>query len=200
MEKLRTPSLAGLRNSTTNSGSTTRATTTAALKRAEFLLGQFKGSPDVADPKIYVSSIAAVLSDYPDSVVLRATDPRTGIARKPGQNWHPTVAELAAFCDKLYDPIAREAERQKRITSPDRLLEAPEPAPRKTLAELQAACEARGGLVPRERRGSIVPKKLTEEEIAKAMVAIADYAAKPCGAKASPELLANLEERACGEQ
>jgi hypothetical protein len=167
-------------------------------KRAKFLIGQFKGSPDFADPATYIASIAAVLSDYPEEVVMKATDPRSGIARK--QNWHPTVAELVAYCDRLAEPLYREAERNKRITSPDRLLEAPEPALRKTLAELQAACEARGGLVPRERRGSPIPKPLSPEASAALLADLAERAKRPSGIKASPELLANLEERACGEQ
>jgi hypothetical protein len=167
-------------------------------KRAEFLLSQFKGAPDAINPAVYAASLAAVLADYPEEVVMKATDPRSGIARK--QNWHPTVAELVAFCDRLAEPLLREAERQKRITSPDRLLEAPEPAPRKTLAELQAECERRGGLIPRERRGSPVPKPLSPEAAAKLLADLAERASMPSGIKASPELLANLEERACGEQ
>lgn len=165
---------------------------TAMAKRAKFLIGQFKGSPDFADPVVYMTSLAAILAEYPDEVVLKATDPRTGIAR--AQNWHPTPHELSKFCDKLYDPIAREAERQKRITSPDRLLAAPAPAPRKTLAELQAACERNGGLVPRDRRGSPVPKELSKEEKAKLLADLEERAKAPSGIKASPELLAKLAE------
>lgn len=182
------------------------------MKRAEFLLGQFKGSPDVADPKIYVQTIAIVLSDYPEDVVMKATDPRTGIARE--QQWHPTPHELSKFCDKLAEPARREAARQQRdaearrfLANPENrkpwrggddderlTLAAPEPAPRKTLAELQAACAARGGMVPQERRGSPVPKELTDAEKDKLLADLAERAKQPCGVKPSPELLAKLAE------
>lgn len=161
-------------------------------KRAKFLIGQFKGSPDFADPVTYVASLAAILGEYPDEVVLKATDPRTGIARK--QNWHPTPHELSAFCDRLAEPIRREAERNARIIDRSRLLAAPEPAPRKSFAELQAECERRGGMIPRERRGSPVPTPLSPEAAAKLLADLAERAKHPSGVKASDELLAKLQE------
>lgn len=176
-----------------------------AISRAEFLLGQFKGSPDVASPKVYVSAIAAVLSDYPEEVVMKATDPRTGIARE--QQWHPTVAELAKFCDKLAEPARREAARQQRdaearrfLANPENrkpwrsgddderlTLAAPEPAPRKSLAEPQAACEHNGGMVPGGKRKEPPSWVLSLDHLA-------EQAKRPSRIQASPELLAKLAE------
>lgn len=53
-------------------------------------------------------AIAAILAEYPRDVILRVTDPRTGIPRK--MKFMPNPAELAEECDAAVRAI--EAERK----------------------------------------------------------------------------------------
>jgi hypothetical protein len=144
---------------------------------------------DASDPEIFTTAIVDVLRGYPEDIVRRVTAPRDGL---PGKlKWLPTVAEVRDACEQQMEPRRREAARAARQAPLDDV----DRSGRKTLAELQEECRRRGGLIPGARRGSIVPQRMTEAEIEKAMAVIAEYAAKPCGAKASPELLANIQER-----
>jgi len=53
---------------------------------------------DANDPEIYVSAVAAILSEYPDSVIDYVTDPRTGLPRR--SKWLPQPSEVADACDE----------------------------------------------------------------------------------------------------
>jgi hypothetical protein len=52
---------------------------------------------DVDDPGAYALAAAAILAEYPVNVVLRVSDPRTGIVRRV--KFLPRLAELAEACD-----------------------------------------------------------------------------------------------------
>ena len=52
---------------------------------------------DVDDPAAYAMAAAAILSEYPVGVLLRVSDPRTGIVRRV--KFLPRLAELAEACD-----------------------------------------------------------------------------------------------------
>lgn len=68
---------------------------TAAL-RAAFLVGCYR-TGDAADPETYTAAVASILTLYPQAVVYRVTDPRSGL---PGKSqWLPTVAEIKAACE-----------------------------------------------------------------------------------------------------
>jgi hypothetical protein len=53
---------------------------------------------DVADPNAYALGMAAILSEYPQEVIARITDPRTGIVRR--LKFLPRLAEIAEACDE----------------------------------------------------------------------------------------------------
>lgn len=83
-----------------------------------------------ADPDGFLTSLGAVLEQYPNEVIIYVTDPRTGVQR--GQKWPPTIAEIVEACDnraaelhrydrfrnwgKSDDPPALEAPREKRLS------------------------------------------------------------------------------------
>jgi hypothetical protein len=66
---------------------------------------------DANDPEIYVAAVAAVLSEYPESVIDFVTDPRTGLPRK--SKWLPNPAEVSEACEEHMAPI-RHAEARRR--------------------------------------------------------------------------------------
>jgi hypothetical protein len=64
-------------------------------------------------------ALAAVLSCYPQPVVYRVTDPRSGL---PGRSqWLPTVAEVKAACEAEMTPL-REAEQRRAVTERNRII------------------------------------------------------------------------------
>lgn len=65
------------------------------------------------DPEIYVSAVAAVLSEYPAAVVESVTDPRTGLASE--NKFLPNVAEVREACTKT-------AARMQRLSEPKRVV------------------------------------------------------------------------------
>ena len=73
------------------------------LRKAQMLLGLFR-KDEANNPEIYAAGIAAILQDYPQSVVERATDPRTGIATRCKFGL-PNPADVKEFCD---DEMARQ--------------------------------------------------------------------------------------------
>jgi hypothetical protein len=52
---------------------------------------------DVDDAEAYALAAAAILSEYPADVLIRVSDPRTGIVRRV--KFLPRLAELAEACD-----------------------------------------------------------------------------------------------------
>lgn len=86
---------------------------------------------DVEDPEMYFTTIAAILSEYPQAVLDRIADPRTGIVRKV--KFLPRPQEIAEFCDaelqrrrnlvakaryiiKLHDERLAETEKKPTMT------------------------------------------------------------------------------------
>jgi hypothetical protein len=92
------------------------------------------------DATIFLDAAAAILSDYPDEVILLVTDPRTGI---PGKlKWPPQPSEVKEACEAAMAPIRRllEAEdRERRIAAQlaQRALEPP-PESKPSKEELEA--------------------------------------------------------------
>jgi hypothetical protein len=76
-----------------------------AAERARMLFGSYRKG-DANDPDTYVAAVAAILADYDDDVIVRVTDPRTGIARK--LKFMPNPAEVADECDHAKKVIAGE--------------------------------------------------------------------------------------------
>jgi hypothetical protein len=76
-------------------------------KYAKLLLGCFR-TGDATDPEVYTTAVVAVLADYPDDVIERVIDPRTGLPSR--LNWLPTIAEIKSACEDLYGHRRRMAE------------------------------------------------------------------------------------------
>jgi hypothetical protein len=75
---------------------------------------------EAADAQVYATAVCAVLSRYPEEVVLRVTDPVVGL---PGRvNWLPTIAEVRHACEELVLPLREAALREKRQHEAQRLI------------------------------------------------------------------------------
>ena len=71
-------------------------------ERTKILIGCYPaGKPN--DPEIYTAAIASALANYPEEIVKRVTDPRTGIQRKC--KFLPSVAEVIEACEEEMRPI-----------------------------------------------------------------------------------------------
>lgn len=68
-----------------------------AVERATLLASCYRRD-DAADPRTYLRAVSAVLAEYPEAVVVRVTDPRTGLARR--LKWLPNIAEISEVCDR----------------------------------------------------------------------------------------------------
>jgi Protein of unknown function (DUF2826) len=77
-----------------------------AVERARLLFGCYRKG-DANDPETYTAAVAAILADYEVEVIMRVTDPRTGIPRH--LKFMPNPAEVAEACDAKKKSI--EAER-----------------------------------------------------------------------------------------
>jgi len=81
---------------------------------------------DYADPGGFVVQLGTVLEGYPEWVVARVTDPRTGIQSK--QKFPPSIAEVVSACEELYGPVRyaadwnERARRQAEQADEDKLL------------------------------------------------------------------------------
>jgi hypothetical protein len=84
-----------------------------ATERAGKMIGCYRKS-DAADPHTYAAAVVAVLVRWPPEVIMKVTEPATGIPSKI--NWLPSIAEITQACEDAYEPIrARlEIERTKR--------------------------------------------------------------------------------------
>jgi hypothetical protein len=76
--------------------------------RAKYMFACYRRD-DANDPEMYVMAIAAVLGQYPRSIVEYATDPRSGLPSK--LKWPPSAAEVTEFCDA-------ERERAHKMSKP----------------------------------------------------------------------------------
>lgn len=73
------------------------------------------------DPEAYLTSIAAVLSNYPEAVVARVTDPRNGVQTR--HDWPPNQAEVRRACEEEMAPILRAQERERQAEQRRRMRE-----------------------------------------------------------------------------
>lgn len=104
-----------------------------ALERARLLFGQFRRG-EANDPATFAASVAAVLSRYPDDVIIAATDPRTGLALR--SDWLPTVREVGAICEEFMTSI-RAAEHRERAMAETLRWRQNTPAQKPTIQELR---------------------------------------------------------------
>lgn len=123
-----------------------------AAERADFLFRQYR-TGQANDPDVYVASIAAILTDYPNETIRYVTDPRTGIAANPppdpetGRTWTgmPNPADVKRACETHYGPERRRIERDRQALEQlnERKMLTFEPK-KKTYSELVADCNAKG--------------------------------------------------------
>lgn len=76
-----------------------------ATARAKMLMGSYRHG-EAADPDTYVASIALVFGQYSEDVVIRVTDPRSGIQRSIG--WLPNVKEVIEACEHEMRDVRRQ--------------------------------------------------------------------------------------------
>lgn len=70
--------------------------------------------PDVADPRVYLAGAAAIFDEYPSQVGQQLADPRTGTKLlKP----YPSLFDIREACDRAYEPLERDIERQHAADS-----------------------------------------------------------------------------------
>lgn len=117
-----------------------------------------------ADPDGFLTSLGAVLEQYPNEVVIHVTDPRTGVQR--GQKFPPTIAEIVEACDAKIAEINRH-QRFRDWGKPDEppALEAPRDT-RLSLDELKAKYGKNWGLKSLDEKPSSSNYKApTKEEL-----------------------------------
>jgi hypothetical protein len=79
------------------------------MKATKLLFGWCR-MPDVADPEIYLVAVTAILDEYPQEVRDAISDPRTGTRLlKP----FPSPFDIRDACDKAYEPIERQIQRDR---------------------------------------------------------------------------------------
>src|SRR5882762_5333380 len=81
-----------------------------ARERAQILVGCYRKS-DAADPQTYAAAVVAVLARWPADVIMKVTEPATGIPSRIG--WLPSIAEITRACEEAYEPIKARLEIEK---------------------------------------------------------------------------------------
>ena len=94
-----------------------------AAQRAELLICCYR-KDDAANPEIFASALVAIFCGYPESIVRKVSDPRTGIPGK--QKWFPSIAEIRHECEveaqkikEASDWHARENDRAMGLLPPE---------------------------------------------------------------------------------
>ncbi len=100
------------------------------------------GSDDHAEG--YKANLKAVLSQYPDDVIIHISDPRTGVQR--GCKWPPTISEIVTACEVQMQHLAK-LDRLRHWGKPEAVprLEAPREE-RPSMEELKAKYGENWGL------------------------------------------------------
>lgn len=88
------------------------------LRRAELMLSCYR-KDETHSPEIYSAAIAAVMGEYPESIVAYVTDPRTGL---PNTNkFLPNVAEVRTALDVRATEVNRASTYEQRVAEQLRL-------------------------------------------------------------------------------
>ncbi len=69
---------------------------------------------DADTPEVFLDAAVAILSDYPDEIIIKVTDPRTGLPSK--LKWPAQPSEVREACEDLMQPI-RAAKRWNDIAA-----------------------------------------------------------------------------------
>jgi hypothetical protein len=106
-EKIGTPPSGAL----TTSSPSTRQQMAMGHARAMF---RFLPSPEVEDQKGFLTAVAAIFSEYPETVMIEVAGPK-GI---PSKFSRPSLSDIRAACDAAYAPIAARGLRQRAVFHP----------------------------------------------------------------------------------
>ena len=146
-----------------------------ALQRVGFLLGQYaKARPH--EPVIYTAGIAAILAEYPRSVIEYVTDPRTGLASRI--KWIPEPAEVREACEERMAPTRMHEARKIREREYRRSLPPPIDRSNRPTAEAVKAHLAAHGIHIGER-GRVVAVETPAMVRARYGLSQADWDALP---------------------
>jgi len=111
------------------------ATPEFAVARTRLLIGCYRKA-DFADPEIAARAFVSVLARYPEDVVIKVTEPATGIPSK--LKWPPSIAEVVEACNEAMAPLLREFDRKMVDYRHHKMLPPPTPGPKMTVAEMEA--------------------------------------------------------------
>jgi hypothetical protein len=118
------------------------------LKQAEILFSAYRAD-QYANEEGFMASVALVLGQYPDDVIIYITDPRTGLQRH--SKWPPTVAEIIEACDARMQDLAKRERFKNWGKREEPLAVGPPKEERPTLAELKAKYGENWGLKSLDR-------------------------------------------------
>lgn len=108
-----------------------------AAERAKLLLGCYR-TGDANDPNTYVAAITAVLSRYPERVVIDVTNPKNAASLPNQKTWLPSVKEVFDACEAAIAPIRQNELHLKLIKEQLEMRERMERGERPTMAQLKA--------------------------------------------------------------
>lgn len=98
----------------------------AVVSRAIQILFSAYRRDDFADPEGFVTQLGAILSDFPEEVVIYVTSPRTGMQRR--SKWPPTISEIVTACEEHQGFLKRHRTEKPLVVQ--RLIHEPaEPTP-----------------------------------------------------------------------
>lgn len=67
---------------------------------------------EAENPTVYAGAVALVFGEYPDDIIRRVIDPRTGLTGR--LKWLPAVSEVRDACERAMQPIRAEEFRRTR--------------------------------------------------------------------------------------
>ncbi|MDI3563540.1 hypothetical protein [Bradyrhizobium sp. Arg816] len=83
----------------------------ALILRCQKILFSAYRADQYADPEGFMTSLGAVLEQFPAEVIVYVTDPRTGIQRR--SKWPPTISEVVEACEDHQDYLTRMRKPQR---------------------------------------------------------------------------------------
>lgn len=91
-----------------------------ALERTAMMLDCYPDRADVPNAGVYVGTLAQILANYPEEVILAVTDPVRGVQTKC--LYRPKASEIKSACEAEMTPLRKEFEQRRRQMETQRLL------------------------------------------------------------------------------
>ena len=86
------------------SPSASKASPAIVSRQIQLLFSAYRRD-DFADPEGFVAQLGAILSGFPDEVVVYVTSPLTGLQRR--SKWPPSISEVVQACEAHRDYLKR---------------------------------------------------------------------------------------------